>query len=141
MDIERLINQYHEAADQFSRGNSEPIKTLYSHLDDVFLANPFGLTVIGWTQVSNALDFASSKFREGVVKDFETIAKYVSSELVTIFEIEKWKAKVGGRNEISSFDLRVTTTFRKEEGEWKVIHRHADPIASFNADGPLRKDL
>jgi len=141
MDIEQLINQYHEAVDQFSCGNSQPIKMLYSHRDDVFLANPFGLTVIGWTQVSNALDFASSKFRDGVVNNFEIIVKYVTSELMTIFGIEKWKAKVGGRNEISSFDLRVTTTFRKEDGEWKVIHRHADSIASFNEDGPLRKDL
>jgi len=114
---------------------------LYSHGDDVFLANPFGLTAIGWSQVSDALDLASSKFKDGDVKDFQLIAKYLSAELAIIFEIEKWKAKVGGREEFSSFDLRVTTTFRKEGSDWKVIHRHADPIASFNADGPLRGDL
>jgi ketosteroid isomerase-like protein len=141
MDIEQVINQYHESADQFSRGNSQPIKMLYSHEDDVFLANPFGLTVIGWNKVSDALDFASSKFTDGEVKNFELIAKYLSAELAIVFEIEKWKAKVGGRQEVSSFDLRVTTTFRKEGGDWKVVHRHADPIASFNAEGPLRGDL
>ena len=118
MDIERLINSYHESADQFSRGNSEPIKILYSHREDVFLANPFGLTVIGWTQVSNALDFASSKFRDGVVKDFVTIANYVSSELVTIFEIEKWKAKVGGRDEI--FIVRSSGYDNFSKRRWRM---------------------
>ena len=141
MDIRQLIDQYHKSADQFSRGNPEPIKMLYSHGDDAFLANPFGSTVIGWTQVSTALDFASSKFKDGEVTNFQLIAKYFSAELAIIFEIEKWKAKVGGREEISSFDLRVTTTFRKEGSDWKVVHRHADPIASFNANGPLRGDL
>ena len=141
MDIQQLIDQYHKSADEFSRGNPQPIKMLYSHANDVFLANPFGLTVIGWHQVSDALDFASSKFKDGEVKNFQLIAKYLSAELTIIFEIEKWKAKVGGREEVSSFDLRVTTTFRKEGSEWKLIHRHADPIASFNANGPLRGDL
>jgi hypothetical protein len=60
----------------------------------------------------------------------ERLAEWASDKVGT-----KWKAKVGGREEVSSFDLRVTTTFRKEGSDWKVIHRHADPIASFNADG------
>jgi len=141
MDIQHLIDNYHKSVDEFSRGNPRPVKMLYSHGDDVFLANPFGLTAIGWSQVSDALDLASSKFKDGDVKDFQLIAKYLSAELAVIFKIEKWKAKVGGREEASSFDLRVTTTFRKEGSDWKVIHRHADPIASFNADGPLRGDL
>jgi len=35
------IDLYHKSVDQFSRGSSQPIKLLYSHKDDVFLANPF----------------------------------------------------------------------------------------------------
>ena len=141
MDIQQLIDQYHKSVDEFSRGNPQPVKLLYSHRDDVFLANPFGFMAIGWNGVSDALDFASSKFKDGGVKNFQLIAKYLSAELAIIFEIEKWRAKVGEREEISSFDLRVTTTFRKEGSDWKVVHRHADPIAGINADGPLRGDL
>ena len=141
MELQQAINLYHKSVDQFSRGNSQPIKLLYSHKDDVFLANPFGLVVVGWNKVSEALDFASSKFSDGEVTKFDLITKYESAELVIVFEVEKWKAKVGERKELASFDLRVTTAFRKEEGNWKVVHRHADPIATFNAEGPLRGDL
>ena len=138
MDLRQVVDQYHAAADEFSRGDSLPAKMLFSHRDDVTLANPFGPLVRGWRKVSEALDFASSRFRDGEVTSFETIAKYETPELVTILEIERWKAKVSGREDVASFDLRVTSTFRREDGAWKLVHRHADPIATFHPDGPLR---
>lgn len=141
MNIQLVIEEYHKAADIFSRGNPDPVKEMYSHSDDVMLANPFGSTVKGWEQVSEALDFASSRFRDGEVKSFERIATYESNDLLIIFEIEKWIARVGGKSDITSFDLRVTTTFRKENDNWKLVHRHADPIASFNDKGPIRGDI
>jgi ketosteroid isomerase-like protein len=138
MDIQHVINQYHAAADEFSRGDALPVKKMLSNRDDVVLANPFGPPVLGQSKVSAALDFASSRFRDGKVLSFETIAKYETPELVTLFEIEKWKAKVSGREQASSFDLRVTSTFRFEDSSWKLVHRHADPITVFHPDGPLR---
>jgi SnoaL-like protein len=141
MDIKLTIEQYHKALDIFSRGNPEPVKNLCSHSDDIMLANPFGSTVKGWTKVSEALDFASSRFSGGTVESFDTIAEYTTDNLVIIFEIERWKSKVGGKSEISSFDLRVSSTFRMDQSVWKMVHRHADPIASFNAEGPIRKEF
>jgi ketosteroid isomerase-like protein len=138
MNIQHIIDRYHTAADEFSRGNPLPVKMIFSHQDDVSLANPFGPPVSGWSKVSEALDFASSRFKDGKVINFETIARYETSELATILEIEKWKAKVSGREDVSFFDLRVTSTFRNEDGNWKLVHRHADPINTFNSDGPLR---
>jgi ketosteroid isomerase-like protein len=29
-----------------------------------------------------------------------------------------------------TFTLRVTTIFRREDGEWNVAHRHGDPLDS-----------
>lgn len=68
----------------------------------------------------------------------ETVAEYVGLDLATILEIERWNARVGGRNEAASFELRVTTTFRREGETWKIGHRHADPITTPHPDGPLR---
>ena len=138
MDFAQVVEQYHAAADEFSRGDPQPVKMIFSHRDDVTLANPFGPAVGGWNRVSEALDFASSRFRDGQVTSFETLAKYESSDLATILEIERWRAKVSGRAAVDSFDLRVTSTFRREDGTWKLVHRHADPIAQFHPDGPIR---
>ena len=55
---------------------------------------------------------------------------YVTPELAYIVWIERVKAKLGGRQEIAPFDLRVTMIFRPEDGTWKVVHRHADPLTT-----------
>ncbi len=138
MNLRQVLDQYHAGLDPFARGDPMPIKEIYSHGDDVTLANPFGPIACGWKQVSEALDFASSRFRDGEVTGYETIAEYESAELATILEIEHWKAKVSGREDVTPWDLRVTNTFRLEDGDWKLVHRHADPLTTFNPNGPLR---
>ena len=138
MEFQRVLEQYHAALDAFSRGAPEPVKAVFSHREDVTLANPFGPAVRGWKAVVDALDFASSRFRDGEVPRFEAVAQYVTADLATILEIEYWRAKVSGREDIGSFVLRVTSTFRREDGSWRLVHRHADPIATPHTDGPLR---
>jgi ketosteroid isomerase-like protein len=45
------------------------------------------------------------------------------------------RARIGDRDSVEPFDLRVTTTFRHESGEWKIVHRHADPISTEDDSG------
>ena len=68
--------------------------------------------------------------REGEIVGFETVAKQVTAELAYIVEIECYKAKVGGREDIVPIAVRVTSILRPEDGGWKVVHRHADPITA-----------
>ena len=138
MDIAQVIEEYHAACDAFALGDPAPIKTLYARGEDVLLANPFGGTSRGWSAVSQALDFASSNFRDGERVRFEEVSRYSSSDLVTVFEQEHWETKVGARDDLAPFDLRVTTTFRLDDGDWKIVSRHADPLTTPHPDGPLR---
>jgi ketosteroid isomerase-like protein len=93
---------------------------------------------VGGSGVAEALDYASSRFRDGEVSGFESVAQHVTTDLASILEIERWKAKVGGREDIAPFELRVTSIFRREGDTWKLVHRHADPITTFDSAGPLR---
>ena len=138
MDLADFTSRLRLAWGEFAKGNPDPARDAYSRREDVTLANPFGPAVRGWDKVAETLDFASSRFRDGEASGFETIAEYASEDIVTILEMEHWRARVGDREEVLPFDLRVTSTFRREGGEWKLVHRHADPITTFDPDGPLR---
>ncbi len=130
VDFDEVVEQYHQALGEFVKGNPEPVKMMSSHREDVTLANPLGPPVRGWEQVAAAGERAASEVREGEQVGFDIVAKYVTPELAYIVEVERFKARLGGRQEIAPFALRVTTIFRPEDGTWKVVHRHADPITT-----------
>ena len=124
------LEEYHRAGHEITNGNPEIYKSLYSRRDDVTLANPFGPPARGWAEVSATLDGAAAKYQDGEVVDFENYATVVDPELAYTVEIERYEARVGGSEERSPVAIRVTTIFRREDGVWKVVHRHADPITA-----------
>jgi ketosteroid isomerase-like protein len=138
MSLDELLDRYYRALDPFSRGDPEPVKRLYSETEEVTLANPFGPARRGREAVMAALDYASSRMSDGEVAGCNELARYTSNQLVTILAVEHWRARIGDRDSVEPFDLRVTTTFRRESGEWKIVHRHADPISTEDESGPLR---
>ena len=129
-DFDDFIEQYHHALDDIVKGNAEGYKRVYSRRDDVTLANPFGPPVRGWEQVAQTLERAASTFRDGGATGFERVVTGVTPDLAYIVEVERSQTKLGGAETISPISLRVTTVFRPEEENWKVVHRHADPITT-----------
>jgi ketosteroid isomerase-like protein len=130
-DVDELIEQYQLALDEFMKGNPEPVKKLYSHRDDVTLANPLvGPPARGWEQVSETQEHAASQVRDGEFVDSEILAKHVTAELAYVVQLERAEAKVGRGDDIVPIALRATMIFRPEGGTWKVVHRHADPITT-----------
>jgi ketosteroid isomerase-like protein len=129
-DLDQVIEQCQKALDEFVKGNPKPIQEMFSHRDDVSLANPFGPPVRGWDEVARTMERAASNLKEGGMVAFEELAKYVTPELAYTVWLERQKAKLGGRGDVIPFTLRVTMIYRPEEGTWKVVHRHADPITS-----------
>jgi ketosteroid isomerase-like protein len=76
------------------------------------------------------MERAASNYRDGEIIGFEKVAKFVSSDLACIVEVERYRAKVGGSEDITPVSLRVTSILRAEDGTWKIVHRHADPIST-----------
>src|SRR5438093_10396192 len=132
-DFDQVVEQSHLAWDQFVKGNPEPAKKLFSQSEDITLGNPFGPVSRGWKQVAETMERAASLYRDGEVTGFESIAKYATADLAYTVEVERFQVKVGAREDVAPVALRVTSIFRREDGVWKIIHRHADPITSVQA--------
>jgi ketosteroid isomerase-like protein len=129
-DLDQVVEQVQLALDEFVKGNPEPMQRMFSHREDVSLANPLGPAARGWEQVAATMERAASHLRDGEITGFENVAKYVTPELAYVVWVERAKAKVGGREDVAPIDLRVTMIFRPEDGTWKVVHRHADSITT-----------
>ncbi len=126
----QAIEASHRALDEIARGNPDGFFELYSRRDDATLANPYGPPTRGWSEIEEAGRRAASNYRDGGAIEFENFAKYETSDLGYILEIERFQTKVAGAEEVTPVSLRVTSVFRLEERTWKLLHRHADPITT-----------
>jgi ketosteroid isomerase-like protein len=129
-DVDELIERYYRAQREFLRGNPEPVKNLFSHTEDVSLANPYGPPVRGFDEVAKTIEHAASLRSDGTFVEWQIVAKYVTAELAYVVQIERAEAKIGAREDITPLAVRATMIFRPEDGEWKIVHRHADPITT-----------
>jgi ketosteroid isomerase-like protein len=114
-----------EAETALHNGDSSPRAAIWSHKEPVTL---FGAaaTKSGWGQIGPKFDWLASNFSNCTSYENEVLATGVSGDLAYIVGIEHTTASVGGAAP-KSYSLRVTTIFRHEDGEWKVVHRHGDP--------------
>lgn len=73
---------------------------------------------------------AASNYRDGEAIGFDAVSKYVTHDLAYIVEVERLKSKVGGREDISPVNLRVTSIFRREDvaapflNRTRIVARH-----------------
>ena len=113
------------AEDALHNGDAGPRVAMWSHKDPVTL---FGAvtTKTGWGEVGPTFGWLASTFSNLMSAEYEVLAAGVSGDLAYIVGIEHTTASIGGAAP-KSYSLRATTIFRREDGEWKVVHRHGDP--------------
>ena len=106
-------------------GDIGPRLALWSPNEPVTL---FGaeLNARGWDEVGPAFERLAASFTASQSCEYEVLAAESSGDLGYVVAIEhSVAASYGGEPE--RYTLRVTTIFRRENGEWKVVHRHGDP--------------
>jgi ketosteroid isomerase-like protein len=141
-DLQQTITQYHMAEKEFQKGNPQPFKDLCSHADDVTIFGGFGGYEKGWgQQVEKRYDWASARFSSDNDQNqqIETISLVETAQMAYSVEIERSQARIGNSNEVRPLALRVTSIFRLESGEWKLVHRHADPLVNVQPAAVMPK--
>ena len=126
-DFYQTLEQVRTANQHFLAGDSAPYKACWSHTDEVTIFGGWGAYEKGWEQVGPRLDWAAARFLEGH-RSIELLSIALSGDLAYTVWIERGETHVVGSDELRPSGLRVTHIFRREEGAWKVIHRHADAI-------------
>jgi ketosteroid isomerase-like protein len=126
-----MLPRIHEMDRAFINGDAGPRLETWSHNDPVTLFGAL-LTKRGWAEVAPAFEFLASRFSDGTRYDYEVIGAGASGDLAYIVGNEHTMASVGGATP-EAIDLRVTTILRRENGEWRIVHRHADPMPDAEA--------
>ena len=127
-DLSEFRELYHRSLEAFTRGDAEATKPLWSPRDDVTLANPLGPPVKGQDGIRAVMDRAAAQLSGGEGCTVETLAVVEVGDLAYDVVTEHLRARLGDAAEAVPVSLRVTRIYRREDGEWRIVHRHADPI-------------
>ena len=122
---ERFAAACQQALSHLVEGQPEPFQALWSHADDVVLMGPFGGCERGWHQVSARLDRTAEVMR-ATDRTAENVVTVVGDGLAYTVDLEHMTRHVGDRPHPRTF--RCTQVYRRENGEWKVVLRHADEL-------------
>jgi ketosteroid isomerase-like protein len=127
-----------QAADHaIHAGDAEPRKALWSHEDPVTVLGAFGVAASGWDECEEVFDWLATVFTGCESFELEIIAAGVSGDLAYTVGYEHSVASRNGEPAKPN-RLRVTHVYRRENGEWKIVHRHGDGLEAdrVGAGGP-----
>ncbi|MFN8474137.1 MAG: nuclear transport factor 2 family protein [Anaerolineae bacterium] len=125
--IQQLFERREVAGQAFFAGDPAPIFALWSRADDVTIFGGSGSAAKGWAAVKPRLEYGAAMFKGGR-GSIEPVVLGESGDLGYLVCVERGEARSPGSEESRPVALRVTEIFRREDGEWKIIHRHADVI-------------
>ena len=113
-----------KAEEAIHNGNPEPRLEMWSTRDPVTLFGAWGPCKIGTDEVTRISRWVASRFSNSTAYRFELVAAGVSGDLAYTVGYEHNATSVDGSP--ADYILRVTHVYRREDGEWKIVHRHGD---------------
>jgi ketosteroid isomerase-like protein len=114
-----------EAEEALHNGDVTPRLEMWSQQDPLSL---FGAVKSGngWDELSQTFRWLASRFSNCTAYSFDLVAAGVSGDLAYTVGYERCSRSWNG-GPVESTRLRVTHVYRRENGEWKIVHRHGDP--------------
>ena len=80
----------------------------------------------GWMAIERVFERLGERFSQCTSYESEILSAGSSGDLAYTVALEHTTASVNGS--ARAYTLRVTTLFRRENGVWKVFHRHGDEL-------------
>jgi ketosteroid isomerase-like protein len=125
-DVVKANDQFYAALNAMFEGNLAPMEAVWSHADDVTYLPPDGTLLVGWERVRASWQEQASMKLGGHVAA-EGVRIVVGGDLAAVQNFEKGKnTNVNGKEQTVS--IRSSKVFRMENGVWKLISDHADPL-------------
>jgi ketosteroid isomerase-like protein len=121
------LDRQAEAERALINGDPKPRLAMTSRQDPVTV---FGARVPlgrGWEGVGEALRWLAALWSDSTDYRFDLVAADVSGDLAYVVGFEDIANSVLGRP-VEPYTLRVTHVLRREDGEWRIAHRHADYV-------------
>jgi ketosteroid isomerase-like protein len=125
-EVHRLIAMSKEANAALLRGDGDRYGTLVNPAENFTLMSPFGGKPSHGAP-SRARMQEIGRFFKGGELEQELVEAYASPDMIVLATIERAHVAVGDLP-AQNWTLRVTQVYQRVGSEWRLAHRHADPL-------------
>ena len=130
IELERLEQWLDQANNRMLDGDWSVWRDKLSKREDVTVLGAYGAYVTGREDVQARFERTAAGYAGGGGQStHQTVVSWIDSDLACIVTVERHDTRIDGKP--AAFMYRVTHVFRREDGDWKVVLRHADPLVTF----------
>jgi ketosteroid isomerase-like protein len=129
-DFEEFMRRREEAARAYVNGDPQPLDDIATNTLPATFFSPRGDFVEGASEVSTRYEADAKAFDANSENTMQILQMGASEGIAYWVGFQCAKVYLKGKTEAVPFNLRVTELFRREGGEWKLVHRHADELKS-----------
>jgi ketosteroid isomerase-like protein len=129
-DFETFMRRRESIAGSYVNGDTSPLREIITGQSPATFFGPKGGFNAGAKEVAANYDESAKSFGPGGNNRFEILHMAADGGLAYWVGFQRATSRMRGMSEPVQFDLRITEIFRREGSEWKLIHRHADPLAN-----------
>ena len=124
-EVRQASEQFYAALNRTINGDSGSMMEVWSHGSDVTALHPLGGRETGWREVRASWEQVAQEFSDGQVSIEDLVVVPLSDDVAYTLGTEQGQIATLGAETVS-LDQRVTNIYRREEGEWKMVHHHTD---------------
>ena len=127
-DFEKFMQERLKSSTDFLNGQFESLKDISVQDSPATIFPPNGIYIQGANEVNQFNENGAGMFKGCEKNTFEVFHQNASETLAYWTGIQRSVARIPGKDEPVTFNLRITEIFTKENGQWKLMHRHADNL-------------
>ena len=127
-DVRKASNQFYNALTDMGNGIAGKMEGSWSHDESVTAMHPIGGRDLGWTAVKNSFDQVAGLAADGKIELKDQLIR-VAGDVAYEIGTETGEFKLAG-SEVK-IGQRVTNIYQLKDGQWKIIHHHADTSPSM----------
>jgi len=121
--VRQASQQFYAALNGMAKGDAGDMASIWSHNGSITTMHPIGGREVGWDEVQGPWQQVAQLSSGGQIKINDQLIQ-VSGDMAYEVGTETGHFKLAG--EEIPVDQRVTNVYRREAGEWKIVHHHAD---------------
>jgi ketosteroid isomerase-like protein len=122
-EVREASERFYSALNKMANGDASSLANIWSSSPDATTMHPIGGREVGWAAVRDSFQGVADLAKNGEVELTDPLIR-VLGDMAYEVGVERGHLDLAGHP--VDIEHRVTNVYRREDGEWRIVHHHTD---------------